>query len=276
MLAKLLSLLLHAKSGAISGVLLLGATGALVSVSASNGVTTITITEASPSPATSVSTTTTTNATNQTTDTDTETPEAGGQPGSSSSSVSSTACNTVEASALATQVQRVNSAFSGFHTDLMHLRGLRAAATIETADVTLKVIRQAAVKAIHATATETCAKQDDEDENDNDQNDKTDNEQTGENDTNDATSVVGAAAATTTSSGDDNNNAENNGGDHGKTTVAPVTFTGDATSIATRAIGLMQDAFTAANTAPVVAATPAHAPEQKTNSTKKSGSDHHD
>src|ERR1700704_2931902 len=55
MLAKLLSLLIHAKSGAISGVLLLGATGALVSVSAANGVTTITITEASPSPSASAS-----------------------------------------------------------------------------------------------------------------------------------------------------------------------------------------------------------------------------
>ena len=32
MLAKLISLLIHAKAGAISGVFLLGATGALVSV----------------------------------------------------------------------------------------------------------------------------------------------------------------------------------------------------------------------------------------------------
>jgi len=44
MLGKLLSLLLHAKSGAISGLFLLGATGALVSVSTQNGVTTITVT----------------------------------------------------------------------------------------------------------------------------------------------------------------------------------------------------------------------------------------
>ena len=270
MLAKLLSLLVHAKSGAISGVLLLGATGALVSVSATNGVTTITITEASPSPATSVSTTTTTNATNQTTDTDTETPKPAASP-KLSSSVSSTAC-TVEATALATEVQRVDSAFSTFHTDLMKLRGQRAATTIETADTTLKDVRQAAVEAIHATATQACAKQDDQDAN------QTDNEQTGENDTNDATSVV--VAATTTSSGKDNNNAENNGGDHGKTTVAPVTFTGDATSIATQAIGLMQAAFDAANSASAVAPKPAHSPELKTNDSKKTdskgSSEHHD
>src|SRR5713226_478536 len=55
MLGKLLTLLLHAKSGAISGLFLLGATGALVSVSTQNGVTTITITEASPSPSASAS-----------------------------------------------------------------------------------------------------------------------------------------------------------------------------------------------------------------------------
>ena len=188
MLAKLLSLLIHAKSGAISGVLLLGATGALVSVSASNGVTTITITEASPSPVSLVSHTTEKTI-------ETETPKPAASP--KLSSVSSTAC-TDEATALATEVQRVDSAFSGFHTDLMKLRGQRAATTIETADATLKVIRQAAVKAIHATATQTCAKQDDEDENDNDQNDKTDNEQTGENDTDDNTSAVGAAATVTT------------------------------------------------------------------------------
>ena len=262
MLAKLLSLLIHAKSGAISGVLLLGATGALVSVSASNGVTTITITEASPSPVSLVSHTTEKTI-------ETETPKPAASP--KLSSVSSTAC-TDEATALATEVQRVDSAFSGFHTDLMKLRGQRAATTIETADTTLKDVRQAAVEAIHATATQACAKQDDQDAN------QTDNEQTGENDTNDATSVV--VAATTTSSGKDNNNAENNGGDHGKTTVAPVTFTGDATSIATQAIGLMQAAFDAANSASAVAPKPAHSPELKTNDSKKTdskgSSEHHD
>lgn len=271
MLAKLLSLLIHAKSGAISGVLLLGATGALVSVSASNGVTTITITEASPSPVSLVSHTTEKTI-------ETETPKPAASP--KLSSVSSTAC-TDEATALATEVQRVDSAFSGFHTDLMKLRGQRAATTIETADATLKVIRQAAVKAIHATATQTCAKQDDEDENDNDQNDTTDNEQTGENDTDDNTSAVGAAATVTTLSFvDDESNDESNGGDHGKTTVAPVTFTGDATSIATQAIGLMQAAFDAANSASAVAPKPAHSPELKTNDSRKTdskgSSEHHD
>jgi acyl-CoA synthetase (AMP-forming)/AMP-acid ligase II len=55
MLEKLLSLLIHVKAGAVSGVVLLGAAGALVSVSAQNGVTTITITQASPSPSASAS-----------------------------------------------------------------------------------------------------------------------------------------------------------------------------------------------------------------------------
>lgn len=255
MLAKLLSLLLHAKSGAISGVLLLGATGALVSVSASNGVTTITITEASSDPSTEVTTTR-----------ETETPKQAGP--KLSSSVSTTAC-TDEATGLATEVQRVNSAFSGFHTDLMHLRGERAAATIETADVTLKVVRQAAVKAIHATATGACAKQDDEDENDTDENDETDNEQTVENDTDENNDEDANDT-------DENNDNDENDGDHGKTAVAPVTFSGTATEIADNAILLMEAAFNVADTATVLTPKSEHSSEQRTNDDKKHGSEHHD
>ena len=50
MFERLLELLLHAKSGAIAAVLVLGTTGALVTATVQSGVTTITITEASPSP----------------------------------------------------------------------------------------------------------------------------------------------------------------------------------------------------------------------------------
>jgi hypothetical protein len=268
MLAKLLSLLLHAKSGAISGVLLLGATGALVSVSASNGVTTVTITEASPSPATAVTMTTRT-------DTETPKPADSDSPKLSSSTTSSTACSD-EAKALALQVQRVDSAFSGFHTDLMKLKGLRAADVLATADATLKADRQAAVKAIHATATQACAKQDDEDANDttdtdtNDTNDQNDN-------SGDDKSVGAAVTGTTVSVVDDNHNDESN---DGKTTTAPVTFTGTASEIADSAIAAMHTAFDTANGSTVLTPKPAHTPEQKTNDVKKpagkGGSDHHD
>src|SRR5438309_10266743 len=161
MFGKLLSLLLHAKSGAISGVFLLGATGALVSVSASNGVTTITITEASPSPSASASAHPSPSAT--------ASASASPKPSSSANPLSplkpADACSD-EAKALAFQVQRVDKAFGGFHTDLMKLRAQRSVLDVEKADVMLKVIRQAAVKAIHATATQCKKTDDDEDESD--------------------------------------------------------------------------------------------------------------
>ena len=259
MLAKLLSLLFHAKAGMLSGVLLLGATGALVTVSASNGVTTVTITQPSASPSTALTTTATRSPK------PTESPEPSESPKLSSPASSSTTACTDEAKALELQVQRVDTAFSGYHVDLMHLRGQRAASVIETADATLKQIRQAAVKAIHATATATCAKQDDE--NDNDQNEDTDTEDT------DDTSAV--TPATTVASVSDDANDESNDGDHGKTTTTPITFTGtDATGIADQAIAAMKVAFDAANTSPVLTAKPAHSPEVKNG--KKDDSEHHD
>jgi hypothetical protein len=70
---------------------------------------------------------------------------------------------------MADAVQTVNSAFSGFHTDLMHLRSDAKSAkdTIENADKLLKSIRQNAVKAIHATST--CASGKDDEDNDHEQ-----------------------------------------------------------------------------------------------------------
>ncbi|HAF11019.1 MAG TPA: hypothetical protein DCK98_13195 [Chloroflexi bacterium] len=269
MLAKLLSLLVHAKSGAISGVLLLGATGALVSVSASNGVTTITITEASPSPTTALTTTTRAN-------TETPEPPESDSPKLSSSTTSSTACSD-EAKALALQVQRVDNAFSGFHTDLMHLHGLRAADVLAKADATLKADRQAAVKAIHATATQACAKQDDEDANDATDTDTDANDTNDENDTSGDDKSVGAAVTgTTVSVVDENNNDESNDGDHGKTTTAPVTFTGTASAIADQALTAMQTAVDTAQKATVLTPKPAHTPEPKTNDSKKHDTESHD
>jgi hypothetical protein len=215
MLAKLLSLLLHAKSGLVSGVLLLGATGALVSVSASNGVTTITITQASASPSTAV-----------TTATRSPRPSKSPEPSESPrlSSAASSACSDA-AKAAALQVQRVDSAFQGFHTSLMKLRGQRAVATIETADVLLKNVRQAAVKAIHATLATDCKNADEEDEADNDNEDNS------------------TAALATTSLNTDREKDEDNDGE-AKNTTSPITFTGtDPKGIADQAIAAMQAAF---------------------------------
>jgi len=242
MLGKLLSLLLHAKSGAISGLLLLGATGALVSVSTQNGVTTITITEASPSPSASASASASPSArptaTHSASPSPSASPSASRSPFALSPSSSSSAC-TDEAKALAFQVQRVNTAFKGFHTDLMKLRGQRSVADIEKADVMLKSIRQAAVKAIHATMTPSCAKKDD-DEDETESHD---------------------AVTSTTSLNNDRERDEDNDNDHAKTKPAPMTFTGDATSIADQAVAAMQVAFDTAKNA--AASTPRlrHSPE---------------
>src|SRR6266851_76462 len=216
MLGKLLSLLLHAKSGAISGLFLLGATGALVSVSTQNGVTTITITQASPSPSASASTSASPSASPTATHSASPSPSASpsGSP-SNFSSPSSSACAD-QAKALAFQVQRVDTAFKGFHTDLMKLRGTRSVADIEKADVMLKVIRQAAVKAIHKTFDKSCLKKDD------------DEDESAETEDHDAT-----PATTLSLLGDRKHDEDNdNDSDHHKTKPAPMTFTGDATSIA--------------------------------------------
>src|SRR5207247_8605673 len=118
MLGKLLSLLLHAKSGAISGLFLLGATGALVSVSTQNGVTTITITEASPSPSASAS------AHPSASPSASASPKPSSYPNTFSSPTPADACAD-QAKALAFQVQRVATASKRSHTTPMNLRAHR-------------------------------------------------------------------------------------------------------------------------------------------------------
>jgi hypothetical protein len=241
MLAKLLSLLFHAKAGLLSGVLLLGATGALVSVSAANGVTTITVTQPSASPSSAVTTVTATRSPKPS-----ESPEPSKSPKLSSST--SSACSDA-AKALSLQVQRVDTAFKGFHTDLMHLRGQRSVVVVETADVTLKNVRQAAVKAIHATQSADCKKADEDDK------DKADN---------DVEDHSTAAPATTALNTDREKDEDSDTDGPGKKATTPITFTGtDAAGIADQAIAAMQAAFDTANTA--AASTPkpkpSHSPE---------------
>ena len=245
MLGKLLSLLLHAKSGAISGLFLLGATGALVSVSTQNGVTTITITQASASPSASARAAASPSAS----------PIASHSASPSSagalpfSSPSSNVCAD-QAKALAFQVQRVDTAFKGFHADLMKLRGTRSVADIEKADVMLKVIRQAAVKAIHKTFDKSCMKKDD------------DEDESVETEDHDA-----APATTLSLLGDRKKHDEDNDNDsdHHRTKPAPMTFTGDAKSIADQAIAAMQVAFDLAKNAPASNPRPSHKPEAPRN-----------
>jgi hypothetical protein len=260
MLAKLLSLLLHAKSGAISAVFLLGATGALVSVSASNnGVTTITITEPSASPSASAS------ASPASATTHNETAEPSESPEPSSSPSSTTPACSDEAKALALQVQRVDAAYTGFHTNLTNLRGLRDAKTLETANAMLQLIRESATKAIHGTATAACLKDEDQNEDaTNDQGEQGDN--TGDHQNGDSPKTTTTTATPTPSPVVDttktNTDSDNEGSDH---KVGP-TFTGTATAIADQAIAAMQVAFDAANNSPVT--TPKPTPTHKVESSR--------
>jgi hypothetical protein len=168
-----------------------------------------------------------------------------------------------EAAAIASQVQRVNGAFTGFHTDLMKLRGLRDAAVLATADHTLKAIRQAADKAIHATATAACKKNDnendDEDDNDGDHND-------GEHNNNHDTSGV-EATMTILSVVDETSNVDENDG-HGQN--LGITFTGTASAIADQAIAAMQVAFDTAKNSPVKTPKPTPTPRVESKGAKVS------
>ena len=169
MLEKFLELLLSAKSGVIAGVFLVGTTGALVTATVQNGVTTITITQASPSPTGSASPSPTgavtiSPATNV------------AQSGTSSASPSPCADN---AHAMADAVETVNRAYSQYHTDLAHFRkdGRTEAARsiVEKAQELLQEIRHDAVEAIHDT--NTCADRDDDEDADTDEDNDEDNDE---------------------------------------------------------------------------------------------------
>lgn len=236
MLEKLLALLLHAKAGAITGTLLLGATGALVSVSAANGVTTVTVTQASPTPTATTPSSSTSPAPNLFV------------PASSEPTVSTSPKPTEkpdqcadQAHAIAFQVQRVDSAFKGFHTDLMQLRDTRSRDTLTTADKTLKAIREAAVKAIHKTRTCEAKKDDDDEDKDEDKDEDS------------------SASSSDKQHGDDHKDGDK---DH---KGPAVTFTGtDATAIADQAIAAMQTAFDVAKNAPATTpkAASTHKPDE--------------
>jgi hypothetical protein len=146
-----------------------------------------------------------------------------------------------QAKAIAFQVQRVNTAFHGFHTDLEKLRGLRDQAVLEKADHMLRLIRHSATKAIHATTTAACRKDDDEDENDNDEDDDDGDH---DNDHQSSTSM--------------SINIQNDDDHHDRR--LGITFTGDAKAIADQAIAAMQVAFDAAKNAPAKTPKPTPTP----------------
>jgi hypothetical protein len=163
---KLLSLLLHAKGGAVATVFVLGTTGALVTATVDAGVTTITITQPS-STTTGSETTTGGSTTTNTTVTDTilalftrtnadEDPTA---------TATGKGCSD-EAHERNDAMKDVNAAST---THRQEIKGLDsdsdasdAKQLVKDADKDIRDIRQAAVKAIHATFD--CDPNDDEDD----------------------------------------------------------------------------------------------------------------
>lgn len=275
MLERLLELLLHAKSGVFAGILLVGTTGALVTatVATAGNVTTITLTQASASPSASAS------ATASPTASPTHSPSASPTTSPSSSlntSTTSTTTCTADPGTVAA-VKTVDTAFTMYHTDLVHLRtdnkGDAGKSIIEKADKQLKQIRHDAVKAIHAAASCKTDTKDDEDKTEQDDEDKTEKDIEDQDDDNDPTS-------TARSTGTDSNLLvvffNNLFGKHGTTTpttTTTTTVTGDAQTLADNAVAAMKLVFDTAKSDLDKAATtnatpkPAHSPEHS-NTTK--------
>ena len=179
MFEKLLSLLLHAKGGAVATVLVLGASGALVTATVENGLTTVTITQ--PSTTTTGSETTTGGSTTTTTTTTNPVILAlfNRTKGEEDPSGTATGNGCSDAAHLTnTEVKAVNDAYKTDHSAVQTL-GKDAAKTdenkklVKDADNKIKGFRQEAVKAIHGLfKSDECKGNDDEDEDvDNDDED---------------------------------------------------------------------------------------------------------
>jgi hypothetical protein len=182
MFEKLLSLLLHAKGGAVATVLVLGASGALVTATVENGLTTVTITQ--PSTTTGSETTTGGSTTTTTTTTNPAILALFNRTKAEEDPTGTATGNGCSDAAHATneQVKRVDAAFKTDHAAIQAL-GKDAAKTdenkklVKDADNKIKGLRQVAVKAIHELfKSDECKGNDDEDE---DEDEDDDNASTG-------------------------------------------------------------------------------------------------
>ena len=191
MFEKLLSLLLHAKGGAVATVFVLGTTGALVTATVDAGVTTITITQ--PSSTTTGSETTTPGGTTTTNPTVTEAILALFNRTSAEEDPTSTAtgngCSDAahernEAKAAVndeSKTQRAKAKELGKDAE----KSDAARELVQDAETAIKDIRQAAVKAIHETFD--CDKDKDDEDEDVDDED--------EDDTSTSTTTTGPSVA---------------------------------------------------------------------------------
>ena len=176
MFEKLLSLLLQAKGGAVATVFVLGTSGALVTATVDAGVTTLTITQ--PSSTTGSQTTTPGGTTTNTTVTDTILALFNRTSADEDPTATATGNGCSEAAHDRNEAKKaVNDESKTQRAEARELgkdaqKSDAARELVKDADTAIKDIRQAAVKAIHATFT--CDKEagededvDDEDEDDN-------------------------------------------------------------------------------------------------------------
>jgi hypothetical protein len=235
MFEKLLSLFLQAKSGAIATVLVVGASGALVTATVENGTATIKITDPAAQSAVTQVTGTTVANTNKDTDTTKVNPAILALFNRTQSEKDPTGTATGkdckdEPKAVSDQVKRVNDAFK---TDMQALEKLSARTdaakkAVDDAEKAIKGIRQTAVKAIHATAPTTTVAKCDEDHDKDVEETEGDNhdmkheaeDEDGEHEDDDKAAAPVAATPTTP-------------------TTPSVVFNGDAKAIADQAIAAM-------------------------------------
>jgi hypothetical protein len=252
MFEKLLSLFLHAKGGAIATVLVIGASGALVTATVENGVNTITITQ--PSTAGSQTTTggsTTTNTTPNNTVTQTilalfnNTKKEGATEPAGGNDCSDAAHATNE------QVKRVDAAFKTDHAAVQALAKTApktdaAKKLVKDANNKINGFRHAAVKAIHDLFKSDACKGADDKDKDEDKDVETEDEDDNGSTTGTTTGTTNGTTSTTTNT----------------TTTVAISGT-DAKALADAAIKAMDDEV--ANLKTKLAALPA---ATTTNTTK--------
>jgi hypothetical protein len=199
---KLLSLLLHAKGGAVATVFVLGTTGALVTATVDNGLTTITITQPS---STTTGSQTTTGGSTTTNNTVTETILALFTRTNADEDPTGTATGngcSDEAHKFNEQMRRVNAESQTQRAEAKELgrdaekdgaakKDVRA--LVEEADKAIKEIRKAADKAIHATFD--CDKDDEDEDEDEDEDDEDEDD---EDNTSTTTTTTTSTTTTTT------------------------------------------------------------------------------
>lgn len=250
MFEKLLSVLLHAKGGALATVLVLGASGALVTATVENGLTTVTVTQ--PGATTGGSTTTTT--------TDPvilalfgNTKKNGStEPEGSTEPATGNGCSDA-AHATNEQVKRVNDAYKTDHAAVLALskdaaKTDEARKLVKDADSKIKGFRQEAVKAIHELfKSDECKGNGDEDKDED--NDEDEGSTTG--------TTNGTTSTTTT------------------TTTVAISGT-DAKAIADAAIKAMDDEVTNLKTKLAAPAAPATTNTNVGPGKSDKGRDNHD